>query len=209
MTLSLRKLILTSHVTTSVACIGAVCGFLALALMGMVTGNDQAARSAYMSMEVIAWFAILPLIVASLVTGVVQSLGSEWGLFRHYWIAAKLGINVFVTAILLMHMRPIAALARAAKNGESFDGGLSGLQMQLVANAVAAAIVLVIATALSIYKPRGLTPYGRRILTSGRAAAAVGGEPTWVKSLGLLVIVSLLIGVLLHLMGRSLALQGG
>lgn len=36
--------------------------------------------------------------------------------------------------------------------------------MQLIADAVAALLVLLAATILSIYKPRGVTPYGQRIL---------------------------------------------
>ena len=90
MTPGLRKLVLVTHVTTSVSSIGAVCGFLALAVIGLTTANEFAARSAYMSMEVIAWAAILPLLLASLVTGLIQGLSSEWGIFRHYWVAGAL-----------------------------------------------------------------------------------------------------------------------
>src|SRR5690349_4787836 len=90
---SFRKLLLTAHVTTSVATIGAVTGFLALAVVGLRGGEQKAAARAYQAMEVIAWTAILPLIISSLLTGLVQSLGSEWGLFRHYWIVVKLAIN--------------------------------------------------------------------------------------------------------------------
>lgn len=55
----LRSLLLTTHVSTSVASIGAVAAFLALALIGII-GGSLAARGAYLGMEVIAWFVILP-----------------------------------------------------------------------------------------------------------------------------------------------------
>ena len=205
MTPRLRKLILVTHVMTSVAGIGAVCGFLALAVMGLTTANDYAARSAYVSMEVIAWSVILPLILASLVSGLVQSLGSEWGIFRHYWILAKLGINVFATIILLLHMRPIAALARAAESAVTFGDGLSKLQVQLMANALAALFVLVIATALSIYKPRGLTPYGARVLARAPALPdARKAIPPWVRASALFLGICLLAFVAIHLAGLGL-----
>jgi hypothetical protein len=195
---SFRKLLLTAHVTTSVATIGAVTGFLALALVGLRGGEQQAAASAYEAMEVIAWTAILPLIIASLLTGLVQSLGSEWGLFRHYWIVVKLAINILATALLLLHMRPIGVLARAAENHALIEGGLSKLQVQLVANAIAAIVVLLLATALSVYKPRGLTPYGLRLSNGNGAERAA---PAWARYLGFLVL-GLVAGIVaLHLAG--------
>jgi hypothetical protein len=37
-------------------------------------------RAAYISMELITWFVIVPLAFASLLTGRVESLGTPWGL---------------------------------------------------------------------------------------------------------------------------------
>ena len=41
-------------------------------------------RGAYLAMDLIGWFVIVPLSLASLLTGLVQALGTTWGLFRHY-----------------------------------------------------------------------------------------------------------------------------
>ena len=199
---SLRRLMLTAHIASSVGAMGAVAAFLALALVGLGGGEPQAAASAYQAMEVIAWVVILPLVVASLITGLVQSLGSEWGVFRHYWVVAKLGINVLAAGILLLHMRPIGILARAAESHASIDGNLSKVQVQLAVNAAAAILVLMVATALSIYKPRGLTPFGARIGRGG--AAVVNATPTWVKAVGLVIACTVLTIVILHLTGRGL-----
>ena len=46
-------------------------------------------RAAFLAMESIGWFVIVPLSLAALPTGLVQSLGTEWGLFRHCWMLAK------------------------------------------------------------------------------------------------------------------------
>ncbi|HYN23361.1 MAG TPA: hypothetical protein VE078_20565, partial [Thermoanaerobaculia bacterium] len=61
-------------------------------------------RAAYLAMELTAWFVIVPLILASLLTGLVQSLGTTWGLFRHYWVLAKLVLTVFVTIVLMLQL---------------------------------------------------------------------------------------------------------
>jgi hypothetical protein len=162
MTPRLRKFALTAHVTCSVGWLGSVMCFLALAVAGLTSPDDQRARAFYLAMEVTAWFVIVPLSIASPVTGVVQSLGTSWGLFRHYWVLAKLLVTIPATVALLLHMRPIGRLAEAAAEAALSGNDLRGIRVQLVANAGAALAVLLLATTLSVYKPRGLTPYGRR-----------------------------------------------
>lgn len=162
MTPGLRKFALTAHVTASVGWLGAVAGFLVLAVAGLVSEDAQTVRAAYLAMELIAWFVVVPLSLASPLTGLVMSLGTTWGLFRHYWVLVKFLITVPATIFLLLHMRPIGHLARVVAETTLSSGDLAGLRIQLVADAGAAILVLLVATTLSIYKPRGLTPYGWR-----------------------------------------------
>jgi hypothetical protein len=162
MTPRLRKFALTSHITSSVGWLGAVAGFLALAVAGLTGQDAQMVRAAYLAMGLTGWFVIVPLSLASLLTGLVQSLGTEWGLFRHYWVLVKLLITILATIVLLVHMRPISHLAGVAAETTLSSADLRGLRIQLVANAGAALLVLLVATILAVYKPRGMTPYGRR-----------------------------------------------
>jgi len=110
----------------------------------------------------ITWFVIVPLSLASLLTGLVQSLGTTWGLSRHYWVLAKLLLTVLATAVLLLHTQPISYVARVAAETTLSSADLRRLRIQLVADAGAALLVLLVTTTLSVYKPRGMTPYGRR-----------------------------------------------
>ena len=89
----LRKLALTAHVTASVGWLGAVLAFLALSVAGLTSQNPQTVQGAYLVMELTGWAILVPLSLASLLTGLVCSLGSTWGLFRHYWVLFKLAIN--------------------------------------------------------------------------------------------------------------------
>jgi DMSO/TMAO reductase YedYZ heme-binding membrane subunit len=157
-----RRFALTTHVTTSVGWLGAVAAFLALALAGLTSPDAELVRAAYQAMAVIGWVVIVPLAVASLVTGIIQSLGTAWGLFRQWWVVAKLVITVPATILLLVHMPPISHVASVAAEGTLSPTDLSDLRIQFVAQAIAALGVLVVATVLSVYKPRGRTPYGRR-----------------------------------------------
>jgi hypothetical protein len=162
MTPHLRKFALTAHVTFSVGWLGAVAGFLTLSVAGLTSQDAQMVRAAYLAMELTASYVIVPFSLASLLTGLVQSLGTKWGVFRHYWILAKLLITILSTIVLLVHMQPISYMAEVAAETTLSSADLLQLRIQLVANACAALLALLVATTLSVYKPRGMTPYGRR-----------------------------------------------
>ena len=162
MTPGVRKLALTAHVTCSVGWLGAVAGFLALAIAGLTTHDVQASSGSYVAMNLTGWYVIVPLCFASLLTGLIQALGTSWGLFRHYWVVAKLLIAILATLVLMVHMQSISYLGRAAADLTLGPTDYRDVRVQLVADAGAALLVLVVATALSVYKPRGLTRYGWR-----------------------------------------------
>ena len=88
-----RKFALTAHVTSSVGWLGAVAAFLALAVVGLTSQDAQTVRATYLVMEPAGWVVLVPLAFASLLTGLVQSLGTTWGLSRHYWVLFKLLIK--------------------------------------------------------------------------------------------------------------------
>src|SRR5687768_105588 len=158
----LRKFVLTAHITFAIGWLGAVAAFLALAIAGLTSQDTEMVRSAYLSMELIARFVIVPLSFAPLITGPVLSLGTPWGLFRHYWILAKLLITILSTIIMQVHMQPISLLAGAAADATLSSADLHGLQTQMVIASAAALLALLVATGLAVYKPRGMTPYGWR-----------------------------------------------
>ena len=154
---SLRKLTLTAHVTTSVGWLGAVAGSLALAIAGLASQDPETVRAVYVALELTGWFVLVPLSLASLLTGIVQSLGTKWGLFRHYWVLAKLVINLLATIILLLYTQTLSTLADVARDTPGANGDPSP-----VLHAGAGLLLLLGATALAVYKPRGLTRYGQR-----------------------------------------------
>jgi hypothetical protein len=158
----LRQFMLIAHVASSVGFLGAVAAFLALAVAG-ATGRDAQTVNAFsLAMDLITSVVIVPICFVSLLTGLVQSLMTPWGLFRHYWIVVKLLLTVLSTVVLSVHMRPIGYLARIAAGTEWSSADLTGLRFKLVFASGAALLVLLTSTVLSIYKPRGLTPYGWR-----------------------------------------------
>lgn len=153
-----RKLSLLLHISSSVGWFGAVVAFLALAVVGVTSQNEQLARSAYLVMEPVAWYVIVPLNVASLVTGLLTSMVTTWGLLRHYWVLAKLLINVVATVVLLLYMRTLGYLADLARD----DSAVAPRDPSPILHTGAATVLLILAMILAVYKPRGLTGYGQR-----------------------------------------------
>lgn len=96
----------------------------------------------------------MPLAFLSLATGLIQALGTTWGLFRHYRVMVKLTLTVFATALLLLHTRLVERLADLAR-ATARTPEMHGLLVHLSVAAGGALLVLVTATVLSIYKPRG------------------------------------------------------
>lgn len=162
LTSSLRKLVRTAHVIVTVGWLGAVASFFVLSIVGLTGQDVQVVRAVYIAMGLITWYIILPLsFIPLLITGPLLSLGTPWGLFRHYWILAKLLINVLSTLILLVHLQPISYLSRIATEG-TLSSANDPVQIQMVVASGAALVALLVATGLAVYKPRGMTAYGWR-----------------------------------------------
>ena len=168
----LRKFVLTAHVVASVGWLGAVAVFLALAVVGLTSQEAQVVRAVYLAMEPAGWFVLVPLSLTSLLTGLVQSLGTKWGLFRHHWVLIKLLINVVATIVLLMYMQTLGYLADVAAQTTSSSGDLSLLRSPSpVLHAGFGMLLLLVAATLSVYKPRGMTRYGQRRQHEQRAVS--------------------------------------
>lgn len=170
MSAGLRKLALTAHVTVSIGWLGSVAAFLALAIAGIRTDDSQIVRAVYLSMHLITWFVIVPFCLASFLTGIIESLGTPWGVIRHYWVVVKLLLTTFATVVLFLHTQPIDRLAEVASQTALASADLRQLRLQLLGDASAALFVLFATTTLSVYKPWGLTAYGIRKQSESIAA---------------------------------------
>jgi hypothetical protein len=216
MTPGLRRFTFTTHITSSVGWVGAVIAFLALAVIGLTSPDERTVRGAYLVMAPAAWFVLVPLAHASLLSGVALSLGTTWGLCRHYWVVLKLLITVFATVILLIYMGTFRQMAGIAADPTA-DLGLVRNASPIV-HAILALILLLMATALGVYKPLGITSYGRRKQDAQRQAfapttfarpatdraAAASSRPGWMYLFGIIAVGLLLLFVILHLAGGGL-----
>ena len=157
----LRKFALTAHIVASLGWIGAVAAFIVLDVTTVRSQDVATLRASYIGMDLITAWAIVPLAFASLVTGLVMSLGTKWGLFRHYWVIITLVLTVAATGILLVQVPGIEHRAAVAADPTTSEDEVQGLG-NLLLHSVGGTVVLLVITALNVYKPRGLTRYGWR-----------------------------------------------
>lgn len=155
-----QKFTLLAHIACSVGWFGAIIPYLALVIAGLTSHNAERMRALYLSMEIIGWYVIVPFSVAALLSGLLQSLSSQWGLFKHWWIVAKFVLTIFAVLVLLRHMGGVSRIANeSSQSKESF-------RHEFV-HATAGLLVLLMAMTLAQFKPWGTTSYGRRKLKAG------------------------------------------
>ncbi len=214
MTPAVRKLTITAHVTFSVGWIGAVAAFVVLSIAGLTSHDAEVVRGAYLSMDLISRFIIIPMCFAALVTGLLQALGTPWGLFRYYWIVLKFGLAIFATFALLVHQ--FGAMAEAARRVSGaatetlFSADFGPLKTELVRAPSLAIALLLVVTTLGVYKPWGLTRYGRR---KQREQHKVEHQLEYKTPLGVRIFYAVIGGlvllvVVLHLTGHGFGQHG-
>lgn len=150
-----RKAALTAHIAASVGWFGAVTAFLGLALLAAVSPDTRVRQAAYVIMAPAGWVVLVPFAIASLLTGLVLSVGKPWGLLRYYWVAFKLLINVVAIGVLLLYMQTLRALADIAAAPGFTAAGAGEKAVSPAVHSVLALLLLVAATVLAVYKPPG------------------------------------------------------
>jgi uncharacterized membrane protein len=170
----LRKLVLSVHLTASIGWIGSVLAYLALGMAAATTEDHQTLRASWIAMDVTGWFVIVPLAFASVATGLIMSLGTKWGLFRHYWVLYSFIMTVVAAVVLVLHMPDVSQLADVAREGAIGAEGkhlLGQLRGGDLLHPSLGLVVLLTVQVLNLYKPTGMTRYGRRRQRAERGAS--------------------------------------
>ena len=90
---------LAAHIICSVGWLGAAAAYLALGVAAEVSMQPQVIRAAWIAMELSGWFVIIPLACLAYLTRLVLSLGTPWGLFKHYWVVIALVLTTLLTPL--------------------------------------------------------------------------------------------------------------
>ena len=139
-----RKALLTLHIGASVALIGSGAGITALSLIAI--GERAAdAHVIYSAARTLVFTLGIPLSFISLLSGIALGLGTRWGVLRHRWTAAKLGLQLAIIACGGLVIRPAMEAL--------IDGGDG--EWTMVAGAAFNTACATLAVGLAVFKPGG------------------------------------------------------
>jgi hypothetical protein len=170
MSAGVRRAALAVHVIGSVGWVGAAAAYLVLGIAAASSDRPSTVRAAWIGMELLGWQVVVPLGCLALLTGLIMSVGTPWGLVRHYWVLIALVLTTLALAVLIMHMPAVTAGADLARTLD--DRAIIGLGGDVV-HPASGLVVLIVVAVLNIVKPRGMTRYGQRRASerTGRSAA--------------------------------------
>ena len=164
-----RKAMVAAHIVVSVGLLGLSTALFVLATAAALTSDLATTQAAYRSMAIFTRGIVQPVAIVTLVTGIILSLGTKWGLFQHTWIVVKLALTVATILNGMLNLGPAVQQAIALTANASVAAPPELGSAALVAMAVPGVNVLMLgaATAISVYKPWGAFRRGR----SGRRPA--------------------------------------
>src|SRR5919112_5877794 len=113
-----RKGVLVVHIVSAGVWIGIDVVMAVVIFTALLADEDNTKALCYRALEL---FAVWPLLTTGLVclaSGVVLGLGTKYGLVRYWWVAIKLVLNIVLTALVLVAMRP--GVTEAAEQGRRF-----------------------------------------------------------------------------------------
>lgn len=161
------RVLLITHAVLGASWLGAAVAGLLILTVVMDEGSIVGAAKAVRLIDLLLY---IPLDVLTLATGLIFSIKTRWGFFRHGWVAAKYLINlsIFITAGVVLSPALITLDTLVAEHGASawqlaeFQSarslfvGMTGLYCVMLATAVA----------LPAVKPRIPLPFqGRGLFT--------------------------------------------
>ncbi|MBW5421935.1 DUF2269 domain-containing protein [Streptomyces sp. BG9H] len=163
-----RRATLVVHVVGAACWLGLTLGLVALALTAITTDSATATEAAVRSMKVFADWLVLPLALLTLVSGLLLSLGTQWGLARHRWVYTKFWLTLATTTAWVFALRPgiddsVATVTAGHPITDTAD---------LIAGPLVSLGAYLFMTVLSVLKPWGLTRRGRKQRDQKRRASA-------------------------------------
>jgi hypothetical protein len=150
-----RKAVLSIHIVSAGTWFGLDVAMAALVVTALGTNEIATKAFAYRALELVA---VWPIIVASLTclaSGVVLGLGTSFGLIRYWWVAIKLVLNLVLSTLVLVLLRPgVIELADRAR--ESAAGQfVTFVDDEMMFPPIVSSVALLVAFLLSVFKPWG------------------------------------------------------
>lgn len=160
-----RKGLLVLHIIAGISWMGVDIALLILLMTARTSGNAVLVASGFNAIRTVVPLAVPPLSLSILITGVLLGLGTNWGLFRYWWVLVKLSLSLLMTGLVFTSLVPgvnaIALLDLSSTSADAVRAGLGDLPTQLLYPPIVSFLMLGAATVLSVYKPWRRTPWSQ------------------------------------------------
>jgi len=150
-----RKATLVVHIVSAGAWFGLDVAMGVVVFTALLTDSEAKKALCYRALDI---FVVWPLFTTGLIclgTGILLGLGTTYGLFRYWWVVAKLGLNLVLTALVPIALRP--QVVTLADQGRRFAGGeiVDFAEKNIIFPPLVSPAALLIAFVLAVYKPWG------------------------------------------------------
>lgn len=159
-----RRATLVVHVAASAGWLGLTLGLVALAAAAITTDSAPTIEASVRSMKVFTDWLVLPLAFLTLLSGVLLSLGTPWGLAQHRWVYTKFWLTLVTVTASTFALRPgVNDAAATVSAGEQLASSTD-----LIAGPIVSMSAYLFMMVISVLKPWGLTRRGRRLRAAHR-----------------------------------------
>jgi hypothetical protein len=154
-----RRWLLTIHLLFSAIMFGVAVAFLILSIAAANTSDEGVLKACYTSMHVLAKTSVKVSTIGTLVTGILLSVLTQWGLFKYYWIIAKEVLTVLsiVLGPIGMYFWTLKAVTLTTAEGLNalHDQAFIVNNVQLWIGIILQIISLIAMFIISVFKPWG------------------------------------------------------
>ena len=148
LTVPQRRWLLSAHILCTIAWLGPAFCYLTLAILAATTMDPGLEQAAYAVMALLDQHLVLGAAIGTLVTGVLLSVMTNWGLTRWYWIIVK----AIATPLAIM----LETFALGSLLEEAMAGGVP--HARLIGAFVGHTATMSALVVLSVLKPWGQRP---------------------------------------------------
>ena len=150
-----RKWVLLLHIASAGVWLGLDVVVAVLVFTARGAADPQVTAFCFRALELVAIWPMLLAALSSLVTGLLLGLGTKYGLLRYWWVAVKLALNLLLTTLVIVSLRP--GLHEAGDYGRRIADGLPAEfdSRFLMFPPIVSTSALLFAMVLSVFKPWG------------------------------------------------------
>ncbi|WP_432939158.1 hypothetical protein ACQPXM_28855 [Kribbella sp. CA-253562] len=146
-----RKLTLVLHLASVGSWIGLDVAMAVLVFTAMGSDDPGTKSLSFPALELVTIWPMTISGLTCLVTGVLLAYGSNYGLTKYWWVVVKLGLNLLLSTLVLIALRPgVEEMADQAR-----QPGAVLKATDLIFPPIVSPTLLMVAVVLSVFKPWG------------------------------------------------------